>query len=208
MRPGGGALRASDCEFEAERSPQSFVVVVKPRTISGGYRVGSQLLHPGRTAAVVAALIIAFILFREADMAEAQKPGASEREAVERTINNVIGWAVTKDFDLFFNSIADDADFVSVTPYNRVKFGVEEVRKDTGFWASPDFRAISHKLRDLRITFSRTGDVAWFYCMLDDINEWKGQPANWENTRWTGVLEKRDGRWRVVQQHYSFPKER
>jgi hypothetical protein len=46
--------------------------------------------------------------------------------------------------------------------------------------------------------------VAWFYCILDDINEWKGQPANWENTRWTGVLEKRDGRWVMAQQHFSF----
>jgi len=46
--------------------------------------------------------------------------------------------------------------------------------------------------------------VAWFFCILDDINEWKGQPATWENTRWTGVLEKRDGRWVTVQQHFSF----
>ena len=40
--------------------------------------------------------------------------------------------------------------------------------------------------------------------MLDDMNEWKGQPANWENTRWTGVTEKRDGKWVIVQQHFSF----
>lgn len=40
--------------------------------------------------------------------------------------------------------------------------------------------------------------------MLDDINEWKGQPANWENTRWTGVLEKRDNNWIIVQMHFSF----
>jgi hypothetical protein len=33
---------------------------------------------------------------------------------------------------------------------------------------------------------------------------WDGQPANWENTRWTGVLEKRGGRWVIVQQHFSF----
>jgi hypothetical protein len=28
--------------------------------------------------------------------------------------------------------------------------------------------------------------------------------ASWENTRWTGVVEKRDGRWVIVQQHFSF----
>jgi hypothetical protein len=42
---------------------------------------------------------------------------------------------------------------------------------------------------------------------LDDINEWKDKPANWENTRWTGVVEKREGKWRVVQQHFSFAAE-
>jgi ketosteroid isomerase-like protein len=132
-------------------------------------------------------------------------PGGEEYQAVEQAINNVLGWAVEKDFDLFFATIADDADFISVTPYDRVKFGVEAVKNDTGFWASPDFKAIRHELRDLNIRFSRSGSVAWFYCEVDDINEWKGKPANWEGARWTGVLEKRDGAWRVVQQHFSFP---
>jgi ketosteroid isomerase-like protein len=132
---------------------------------------------------------------------------AEDRIAVEKAINNVFGWAVNKDFELFFGTIADDTDFISVTPYKRVKIGVEAVKKDTSFWGSPDFRAIRHELHDLKIVFSRGGDVAWFFCYLDDINEWKGEPANWENARWTGVLEKREGKWRVVQQHFSFPQE-
>ena len=132
---------------------------------------------------------------------------AEDRIAVEQAINNVMGWAIDKDFELFFGTIADDSNFISVTPYKRVKFGVEDVKKDTSFWASPDFKAIRHELRDLKIVFSRGGDIAWFFCYLDDINEWKGEPANWENVRWTGVLEKRDGKWRVVQQHFSFPQE-
>jgi len=139
------------------------------------------------------------------DITAAQR--AEDRAAVEQAINNVFGWAVNKDFDLFFGTIADDSDFISVTPYDRVKFGFAEVRKDSAFWGSPDFRAIRHEVRDLKIRFSRSGEVAWFFCRLDDINEWKGQPANWENIRWTGVLEKREGRWRVVQQHFSWPSE-
>ncbi|MEW5983137.1 MAG: nuclear transport factor 2 family protein [Acidobacteriota bacterium] len=39
------------------------------------------------------------------------------------------------------------------------------------------------------------------------VNTYKGQPASWEDTRWTGVLEKRDGRWVIVQQHFSFATE-
>jgi hypothetical protein len=135
---------------------------------------------------------------------ENSSPCSDELSTVENTINNVFGWAVEKDFDLFFRSIANDSDFISVTPYARVKFGFDDVIKDTAFWASPDFKAIRHEIRDLKINFSQSGKVAWFYCVLDDINEWKGQPANWENVRWTGVLEKRQGTWRVAQQHLSF----
>ena len=131
----------------------------------------------------------------------------SEKKLVEKAIHNCFGWAVNKDFNLFFQTIADDPNFISVTPYNRVKFGINEVRKDSAFWGGPHFKAIRHKISDLRIRFSQSGEVAWFYCVLDDINEWKGQPANWENTRWTGVLEKREGRWVIVQQHFSFASE-
>ena len=108
---------------------------------------------------------------------------------------------------MFFQTIANDSNFISVTPYNRVKFGINDVKKDSSFWGSPYFKAIRHEVRDLRIQFSRSGDVAWFYCVVDDFNEWKGEPANWENVRWTGVLEKREGKWRVVQQHFSWAKD-
>ena len=131
-----------------------------------------------------------------------------DSKAVEKSINDIFGWAVNKDFDLFFNTISDDSSFVSVSPYKRVKFGAQAVKNDTAFWASPNFKAIRHELHDLRINFSNNGSVAWFFCILDDINTWKGEPANWENVRWTGVLEKRDGKWRVVQQHFSWPREK
>ena len=89
-------------------------------------------------------------------------------------------------------------------PDGAVVKGFEDFKKAEKFWGSPDFKAVRYEIRDLKIKLSKSGDVAWFYCILDDINEWKGQPANWENARWTGVLEKRDGRWMMAQQHFSF----
>ncbi len=130
-----------------------------------------------------------------------------EIQLVKQSLDNVFSWTINKDFDLFYGTIANDSDFISVTPYERVKFGFNEVRKDSGFWGSPHFKAIRHELRDLHIRFSQKKDVAWFFCYLDDINEWKGEPASWENARWTGVLENRNGKWIVVQQHFSFANE-
>ena len=131
----------------------------------------------------------------------------AEREIVARTISSVIGWAKDKNLDLFYSVICHDTDYVSVSPGKRVVKRFEDVKQNEPFWMSPDFKYVRHELKDLRIRFSRSGDVAWFYCILDDINTYKGEPASWENTRWTGVVEKRDGRWVVVQQHFSFAKD-
>ena len=46
--------------------------------------------------------------------------------------------------------------------------------------------------------------MAWFSCLLDDFGEWDGQPVGWKDCRWTGVLEKREGKWLLVQQHFSL----
>ena len=70
-----------------------------------------------------------------------------------------------------------------------------------------EFKATDYAVRDLRVNFSRLGDTAWYSCMLDDHAEWKGQPTGWDNARWTGTLEKRDGKWVIVQMHFSFAKD-
>jgi len=134
-----------------------------------------------------------------------QAGGASaELEKISAAIHACIGWAKTKDFGLLYGTIANDADFLEVHPDGNVVRGFVEFKKAEAFWGSPDFKAVRYEIRDLKITLSTSGDVAWFYGLLDDINEWKGRPANWEDTRWTGVLEKRAGRWVMVQQHFSF----
>ena len=130
----------------------------------------------------------------------------AEKKIVAETISSVIGWAKDKDLDKFFSSIANDEDYVSVTPSARIIKRFEDVKQNVPFWMSPDFQYVRHELKDLEITFSRGGDVAWFFCVLDDINTYKGEPASWENARWTGVVEKRDGKWVIVSQHFSFAK--
>jgi ketosteroid isomerase-like protein len=132
----------------------------------------------------------------------------AEKKEVARVISSVIGWAKTKDLNLFYGSIANDDDYISVTPTQRIIKRFEDVKQNVPFWMSPDFKYVRHELKDLEIKFARCGEVAWFFCILDDINTYKGQPAAWENTRWTGVVEKRDGRWVVVSQHFSFASEK
>ena len=131
----------------------------------------------------------------------------AEMAEITRTIDSCIGWFEDKDFDLLFSIVAHDSNYVSVHPTNRVIRGFDEFEKSAEIFKHPGFKYVRHELKDLKITLSRSGDVAWWYCLLDDINTWDGQPASWENARWTGVLEKREGRWVIVQQHFSFAAE-
>lgn len=62
-------------------------------------------------------------------------------------------------------------------------------------------------VKELRITLSQPGTVAWYSTYLDDHAEWNGRRVGWDNARWTGVLEKRQGKWVTVQMHFSFPKD-
>jgi len=137
--------------------------------------------------------------------------GIVNREAeireISTVINNCIGWFKTKDFALSFSTVANDSNFLEVHPENSIVRGFEQFKKNSEIFKRPEFQYVRHEIKDLTVNLSRSGDVAWFYCVLNDINTWKGQPANWENARWTGVLEKREGKWVIVQQHFSFPSE-
>jgi ketosteroid isomerase-like protein len=130
-----------------------------------------------------------------------------ETESVTAAIHNSIGWAKDKNFKLLYSTIANDQDYLEVDPDSNVIRGFNEFKQNESFWGNPDFKAIRYDIRDLTINLSEKGDVAWFYCILDDVNEWKGKPACWMNTRWTGVLEKRKGKWNIVQMHFSFARE-
>jgi len=130
----------------------------------------------------------------------------TEKETIliQNTIHSCIGWAKEKDFDLLHSVIANDSSFLEVHPDGKVVKGFSEFKKAEETWMSPDFQAVRYEIRDLNINISRSGDVAWWFCILNDINTWKGEPASWEDTRWTGVMEKRNGKWVIVQQHFSF----
>jgi len=127
-----------------------------------------------------------------------------DKELIEKTIRSSIGWAGRKDINLLYSVIANDTTFLEVHPEGSVVKGFTEFRKAENIWMSPDFQAVRYEIRDLSINISADGNVAWWFCILDDINTWKGEPASWMDTRWTGVTEKRKGKCVIVQQHFSF----
>lgn len=92
-------------------------------------------------------------------------------DSVKAAIHNTIVWAKNKDFDLLYSVIANDSNYLEVDPNPGITRGFAQFKKKEAFWGSNDFKAIRYDIRDLTINFSEKGDVAWFYCVLDDINE-------------------------------------
>lgn len=123
---------------------------------------------------------------------------------IKDVIHNSIGWAKNKDKDLLYSCFADDSNLFYFNPDNSYILGREAFESLTeNFFLNPGFKAISYEIKELRINLSESETVAWWSCRLDDRNEWNMQPANWINVRWSGVIEKRNNNWVIVQMHFS-----
>ncbi len=133
-----------------------------------------------------------------------------ERQLVSEVIHNSICWAMTKDTLKLYGSMVQDTTLFIFHPDSASTVKDFEVIRRTAerIWLDDRFKATECNIKDLRIQLSQGGDVAWYSCFLDDIGEWDGQAIGWYNVRWTGVLEKRDNKWLVMQMHFSFPEER
>ncbi len=131
-------------------------------------------------------------------------PAANEKAVIEKVIRANIGWALTKDRPLLESTLAHDQRLLIINPDSEITVGWEQFVKNFAFWMDPRFKATRTDIRDLRIDVSPSGITAWWSCVLDDLGEWDGKPIGWKDTRWTGVLEKRDGKWLIVQMHFSF----
>jgi ketosteroid isomerase-like protein len=133
---------------------------------------------------------------------------ASSRTGDEREITRILhdsfGWAQTKDRALFESIFARDEDFFTFYPDSKsTVVGWSHFQRFLDGWMDPRNVAKGYDIRDLRINISRTGDVAWFSAIVDDEGEFDGKPWGARDIRWTGVLERRGGAWRICQQHMS-----
>ena len=129
-----------------------------------------------------------------------------ELAVIEETIKASIEWAVRgKDTELLYSTVIENDELFFFQPDSRNTIqGINAFREVTdNFFMRDDFKAIRVEIKDMRIHMSPTLHTAWYACILNDYNEFQGKPANWENVRWTGVLEKVGGKWRIFQMHFS-----
>ena len=132
-------------------------------------------------------------------------------DAEKEQVNAVLdacnkGWE-TQDIAAISNVYAHDSDMIT--------FGTDLVERFVG-WEDLEkslkemftaFNEVTYEISNRTIKIGKSGDVAWFTEIQDIkliVNEEKIELKNGRNT---GVLEKRDGKWVIVQSHFSLPVE-
>ncbi len=130
-----------------------------------------------------------------------------EKDQVIKTIETSIKWCFPdKSRERLYGSVVQDSTYFMFQPDSRSTIrGFESFREfSERVFMVDECQPEGSTIKDLRVVISRSGDVAWFSCLLDDWGEWAGTPWSWKDTRWTGVLQKIDGRWVMMQQHFSM----
>jgi len=159
------------------------------------------------TQSIAIALVVGFLTLAGGRV-DASDPQA-EKDAITKVIHDSICWALTKDKALQISTMAQDPDLRIIWTSSETDLtGWDNYVKLFDTWMDPRFKATLTEIRDLDICISRSGDAAWFSAKLDDLGEWDGKPVGDRDIRWTGVLEKRDGRWLFVQMHGSVAKDK
>jgi ketosteroid isomerase-like protein len=132
-----------------------------------------------------------------------------DEQQIIKALHDSFRWAFTKDRALFESVFAGEEDFFTYFPDSKsTVLGWTEFEKCLESWMDPRNKATGYDIRNLRLVISRTGDVAWFSAMVDDEGEFDGKPWGTRDIRWTGVLEKRGGAWKICQQHMSQANDR
>jgi SnoaL-like domain len=129
---------------------------------------------------------------------------ARDEDVINKVIHDSFGWGLIKDRVLFESVFAQDDDFFTYYPDSRqTVVGWDQFKKYLDKWMDPRNKVKGFEIRNLRLVIAAAGTVAWFSAVVDDEGEWDGKSWGSKDIRWTGVLEKRRGKWVIVQQHMS-----
>jgi len=157
-------------------------------------------------AAFLIAGIFALFILGGSVMADNQDLEKTKVEITE-VIRASIEWPFPEKGTVrLFSALAKDSSFFIFHPDSKSTIvGFEPFRQMTeSFFMQPEMKPLGTEIKDLRVNLSASGDCAWWSCLLDDWGEYRGKAYAWKNARWTGVLEKREGTWVIVQMHFSI----
>jgi ketosteroid isomerase-like protein len=128
-----------------------------------------------------------------------------EKEKVELVLEKYVIANEKQDIELVHEIWAAESDIVVFGTNSDEKIiGWEDIQRvlqrqfDT-------FEDTYISVRDQVININETGNTAWFSEIMNYNYIYQGEAKQFEGLRFTGVLEKKDGEWYIVQSHISIP---
>jgi len=148
-------------------------------------------------------LILFVVTFLAISVYAEQVDIEAEKAKVQSVLDQYVQAFETEDMELMSKIFAHDEDMVAVGAGGR--WVGWEKWKEEFIEAFESFDDIDISVMNQVIKVHVSGNVAWF----SEIEDWnfvaQGEADSLEGVRFTGVLEKRDGNWVIVQFHISIP---
>ena len=129
----------------------------------------------------------------------------SEREKVMQVLDSFVKAHEDRDLVLLLSCFSEKPDIMILgTDENELwvdKVSMGEAQKR----AYETFNTVNLSVRDKILKMCSTGDLAWFYMKVNWFVESDDEQFTFDGIRTTGVIEKEDDGWKIVQIHTSMP---
>lgn len=150
-----------------------------------------------------------FVLFAFAFLisctGETQFDMEAERSEVLKVLDNFVKAHEDRNLDLLLTCFSDRPDILILgTDEDELwvdKMSMAESQKR----AYQTFNTVKLSVRDKILKMCKTGGQAWFYMKVNWYVESEGKQFSFDGIRTTGVLEKENNKWQIVQIHTSMP---
>lgn len=151
-------------------------------------------------------LIFCFLMmFTSSCNIDHEKKCKEDKEAIENLLENYILANENQDLDLIEKIWSPDEEIVLYgTDSDERLVGWSNIRtaiKEQFGFISDTYISASNQF----IKLNCTGNTAWFAETLNYNYMYQGMAHKFEGLRFTGVVEKIDGKWLLVQAHLSLP---
>ena len=151
--------------------------------------------------------IFLFFVFQFCSQPQPQVDHQKEISAIRTVLERYAIARENEDLSIIEEIWAPDEDIILIgTDSDENLVGWEEIRKAIRRQFG-SFENTLISITDQEIKINKNGNTAWFSQMLNYNFIFNSEAMSFEGIRFTGVLEKREGQWRLVQGHLSIPVE-
>ncbi|MBE9481173.1 MAG: nuclear transport factor 2 family protein [Bacteroidetes bacterium] len=152
-------------------------------------------------------IFFAFVFIGLSSCKESKQPvnPADELANIENILDQYVIANENQDLSLIEKIWASDEDIILIGTNSDEKLVGWKAIKKAIKNQFKEFKDTYIAVSDQIIKINDTGNTAWFSELLNYNFIYNGKAQSFEGIRFTGVLEKKENNWEIVQGHLSIP---